>query len=481
MKKQLLFLLFTLSVTAQVQIGSVIDGEALGDLSGFSVALSSDGTVLAIGAPNNDGFASNAGHVRVYKKISNAWVQQGTDIDGFAAADNLGTSIALSADGNTIAVGAPLDRGKVRIFKFLSGAWTQQGIALIGQTSGDLSGSSVALSADGTIVAIGAPFNGVSSAYSGHVRAYKFALGSWNSYGGNLYGQAAGDQFGTSVSLSADGTILAVGAPFNSNSGFNSGTVKIYKNIFGSWSAQTTVNGEGINHSSGSSVSLSSDGGTVAIGSPGDATNGSNSGSVRIFKNTSNIWFKQGSNINGESAGDLSGSVVSLSGDGLSIAIGAPNNTGNGVNSGQVRYFKNILGVWTQKGIDIDGAISEDKSGWYVALSSDGNTVACGAPFSDTNGMDSGSVRVYDLTILLKSDDFVLQNFTIYPNPTSDVLNINLQENLQLQKVSIYSTLGQLIKSDTKNEMNISELQSATYYVEVVTDKGKATKTIIKE
>ncbi len=480
MKKQLLFLLFTLSVTAQVQIGSVIDGEALGDLSGFSVSLSADGTVLAIGAPSNDGFASNAGHVRIFKKISNSWVQQGLDIDGFIASDNLGNSLALSFDGNTIAIGAPLDRGKVRIFKFLSGIWTQQGAALIGQTSGDLSGSSVALSSDGTIVAIGAPFNSVSTPYSGHVRAYKFALGSWNSYGGNLYGQSSGDQFGSSVSLSADGTILAVGAPYNSNSGFNAGTVKIYKNVFGSWTVQTTVNGEGINHASGSSVSLSSDGGTIAIGSPGDNTNGLNSGSVRIFKNTSSIWFKQGSNINGESAGDLSGSVVSLSGDGLSVAIGAPNNAGNGTNSGQVRYYKNFAGSWTQQGIDIDGAISEDKLGWSIALSADGNTVACGSPFSDTNGMDSGSVRVYDLTILLKSDDFVLQNFSIYPNPTSAVLNINLDQNLQLLKVNIYNSLGQLIKSDSKQEININELQTATYYVEVLTDKGKATKTIIK-
>ena len=480
MKKQLLFFLFTLSATAQMEIGSTIIGQALGDLSGFSVALSSDGTVLAVGAPNNDGFASNAGNVRIYKKISNTWVQQGSEIDGFVASDNLGNSLALSSDGNTIAIGAPLDRGKVRVFKFLSGIWTQQGAALVGQTSGDLSGSSVALSSDGTIVAIGAPFNGVSTPYSGHVKVYKFALGSWNSYGGNLYGQSSGDQFGTSVSLSADGSILAVGAPYNSNSGFNSGSVKIFKNVFGSWSVQTTINGEGINHSSGTSISLSTDGGTIAIGSPGDASNGLNSGSVRIFKNTSSIWFKQGSNINGESAGDLSGSVVSLSGDGLSVAIGAPNNAGNGSNSGQVRYYKNILGTWVQKGIDIDGAVNEDKLGWSVALSSDGNTVACGSPFSDLNGMDSGSTRVYDLTILLKSDDFVLQNFSLYPNPTSDILNINLQENLQLQKVSIYNLLGQLIKSDVKQEINISELQTATYYVEVVTDKGKATKTIIK-
>ncbi len=480
MKKQLLFLLFTISISAQVQIGQSIDGEALGDLSGFNISISSDGTTLAVGAPNNDGSFSNSGQVRIYKKIGNAWVQQGLDIDGYAASDNLGSSLALSSDGSTVAVGAPLDKGKVRIFKFISGVWTQQGAALIGLASGDLSGSSVSLSSDGSIVAIGAPFNSNSAQFAGHVKVYKYALGSWNPYGGNLYGQATGDQFGTSVSLSADGSILAVGAPFNSNSGFNSGTVKIFKNLFGSWATLVSVNGEGTNDSSGSSVSLSSDGGTVAIGSPGNFNNGFNSGSVRVFKNISNVWYKQGSNINGESVGDLSGSCVSLSGDGLSIAIGAPNNAGNGTNSGQARYFKFISSAWVQKGIDVDGPVAEDKLGWCVALSTDGNTLACGLPFSDANGTDSGQVRVYDLTVLLNSNEYVLQNFSIFPNPTSDILNINLNENLKLLKVSIYNSLGQFIKSDTKQDINMSELQTATYYVEVVTDKGKATKTVIK-
>jgi hypothetical protein len=99
----------TLSGQSWTQRGSDIDGEAANNASGNSVALSSDGNTLAIGALYNDGGAGTAGHVRVYTWNSgtSAWVQRGSDIDGEAADDYSGTSVALSSDGNTLAIGAP--------------------------------------------------------------------------------------------------------------------------------------------------------------------------------------------------------------------------------------------------------------------------------------------------------------------------------------------------------------------------------------
>jgi Flp pilus assembly pilin Flp len=82
------------------QIGSDINGEAIGDGSGFSVSLSSDGTIVAIGAHNNDGNGSASGHVRVYENLSGTWTQIGSDIDGEAASDLSGYSVSLSADGS---------------------------------------------------------------------------------------------------------------------------------------------------------------------------------------------------------------------------------------------------------------------------------------------------------------------------------------------------------------------------------------------
>ena len=65
--KLLFLVIFFIPASAQIQLGSDIDGEAAGDYSGHSVSLSSDGTIIAIGAKNNSGSGSAAGHVRVYR------------------------------------------------------------------------------------------------------------------------------------------------------------------------------------------------------------------------------------------------------------------------------------------------------------------------------------------------------------------------------------------------------------------------------
>ena len=90
------------------QLGSDIDGEASGDRSGRSVSLSADGTTLAIGAPYNDRpdtpTNSDHGHVRIFEWNQSAWNQMGKDIDAEAAGDLSGHSVSLSSDGTTVAL-----------------------------------------------------------------------------------------------------------------------------------------------------------------------------------------------------------------------------------------------------------------------------------------------------------------------------------------------------------------------------------------
>ncbi|MGB1502177.1 MAG: InlB B-repeat-containing protein [Ilumatobacteraceae bacterium] len=101
--------LFVSASTSIDQLGADIDGEAADDRSGYSVSLSSDGTILAIGARLNDGNGTDAGHVRIYEWNGSAWTQKGADIDGEAALDKSGYSVSLSSDGTIIAIGAPSD------------------------------------------------------------------------------------------------------------------------------------------------------------------------------------------------------------------------------------------------------------------------------------------------------------------------------------------------------------------------------------
>ncbi|WP_134340559.1 leucine-rich repeat domain-containing protein, partial [Flavobacterium psychrophilum] len=81
---------------------------------------------------------------------------------------------------------------------------------------------------------------------------------------------------------------------------------------------------------------------------------------------------------------------------------------------------------------------------------------------------------------LLSNHSFAIESaLKIYPNPVSEILNIALQEGLQLQKVNFYNTLGQLIKTTNHSEINVSSFAKGNYFVEVMTNQGKATKTII--
>ena len=410
MKTKLLLLHFLLPLFALAQftqIGADIDGEAAEDRSGRN-SLSSDGSTLAIGAYWNDGNGSLSGHVRIYQNTGGAWIQVGADIDGEAADDRSGRSVSLSADGSIVAIGAPQNDGNgsnsghVRVYQYSGGAWTQIGADIDGEAAEDASGWSVSLSDDGSIVAIGARLNdGINGSNSGHVRIYQNNGGTWIQIGADIDGEAAEDASGFSVSLNSDGTIVAIGSRLNDGiNGSNSGHVRIYQNTGGTWTQiAADIDGEAAEDASGSSVSLSADGSIVAIGAPLNDENGTDSGHVRVYQNTGGTWTQIGEDIDGETADDVSGQSVSLSYDGSIVAIGAPQNDGNGNYSGHVRIYQNIEGTWTQIGADIDGEASSDASGHSISSSADGSIVAIGAYGNNGNGPDSGHVRVFDLGI----------------------------------------------------------------------------------
>ena len=332
-----------------VQLGSDIDGEAAGDASGWSVSLSDDGTIMAIGAINNDSGGSNAGHVRVYEYSSGAWSQKGADIDGEAIGDESGYSVSLSSDGSIVAIGAINDDGSdsnaghVRVYAWSGIAWVQRGADIEGEAADDNSGHSVSLSSDGSIVAIGARWNDAGGSQAGHVRVYEWNSGTsaWGQKGADIDGEATDDNSGYSVSLNHDGTVVAIGAHDNDDGpGSNAGHVRVYEYSGSSWSQKgADIDGEAAGDNSGWSVSLSSDGSIVAIGAIYNDGTDSNAGHVRVYEYSGGSWSQKGADIDGEASSDFSGHSVSLSSDGSIVAIGANLNDGVGSNAGHVRTF----------------------------------------------------------------------------------------------------------------------------------------------
>ena len=244
----------------------------------------------------------------------------------------------------------------------------------------------MSLSADGLTVAIGASHNDGNGNLSGHVRVYQYDSNKdtadndqnsptygpvgWNRLGQDIDGEAAGDYSGYSVSLSSDGSIVAIGAFANDGttgtSNDNRGHVRVYQYDSNKDTADNDQN-------------------SPTYGPVG--------------------WNRLGQDIDGEAADDQS-QVVSLSADGLTVAIGATNNNRNGNNSGHVRVYQydstKTTAVtnqdsptfgpvgWNRLGQDINGESSLTYLGESVALSADGSTVAIGS-------YGSSSVKTYKI------------------------------------------------------------------------------------
>jgi hypothetical protein len=220
MKNTLIIIAFTcLNLSyAQTQIGQDIDGEAPGDRFGHSTSLSSDGSIVAIGGYGNSDNGAWSGHVRVYQNQNGNWVQLGQDIDG-GFDEEFGYSVSLNANGNILAIGAL--SGYVKVYQNQNDNWVQIGNTLTGESL-DNFGNSVSLNRNGNILAVGAPADSNSNGINaGRARVYENLNGNWIQIGSNIDGgEGDNDRFGHSVSLSDNGSILAVGAIQNFEPGF---------------------------------------------------------------------------------------------------------------------------------------------------------------------------------------------------------------------------------------------------------------------
>ena len=337
--------------------------------------------------------------------------QLGADIDPQASHDQSGSSVSLSGDGSRVAIGAPynddgsLNAGQVKLYDWnqANSTWIQVGSDINGEAAEEKSGYSVSLSRDGSTVAISAPYNdgaGGIKADVGLVRVYQLIGATWTKLGADIQGESAYDYSGTSVSLSSDGSTVAIGSSDNGDAGADAGHVRVYQLINGTNWTQVglDIDGGAAGDQSGHSVSLSGNGSRVVIGSPWNDDAGDRAGQVRFFDWNGANWTQAGDDINGRAERNRFGYSVSLSTDGFSVAIGAPYNDDGGADAGQIRVYKWDSANWIQVSADIDGDVPGERSGYSVSLSSDGSTVTAGAPGDPDGGPTAGHASVYKLS-----------------------------------------------------------------------------------
>lgn len=148
--------------------------------------------------------------MKIFRNVAGTWTQMGSDLFG-SSSDYMGTSVSLSEDGNTLAASYEVDvsQGKVRVYQY-GVSWSQVGSDIVGEASGDKFGYSVSLSNDGSKLAVGAYGNNSST---GHARVLKYSGGSWSQIGFDIDAASTGDESGTSVGLNGDGNVVVIGAP----------------------------------------------------------------------------------------------------------------------------------------------------------------------------------------------------------------------------------------------------------------------------
>lgn len=360
-----------------------------GDLAGYCVSLSSDGSLALVGAPGHE---NSVGAVYVYRYTGSVWVKefklQPSDMPAGAL---FGSSCRISRDGTTAVVGAPKktsDKGAAYVFTRTGTTWSQKAVLSPTDTiAGSKFGHAVSVSNTGDRVAISAI--GTQAVYIYQLTSSGSSQTSKLTASDNV----VSDQFGNSVDLNGIGYDCVVGAPGKNSAYF-------YANITNGSITQTSkitsadsANGDRFGHS----VSMASDGGKVLIGVPGDDDGGTNVGTAQLFKRNGSSWDLEKKFIPNETTTGASfGSSVSISTDGKRVIVGSPNDNTGGGNAGSAYIFESTDLGWvyrvklqaSDKGVD-------DLFGSSVAISGNKSTFLVGSLTSDTTAADAGAAYIF--------------------------------------------------------------------------------------
>jgi hypothetical protein len=328
------------------------------------------------------------------------WSQQGNKLVGTGAvgAAHHGFSVAISADGNTVIVGGNTDdsrAGAAWVFTRTGGAWSQQGPKLVGTgaVGGAQQGTSVAVSADGNTAIVGGEGD---NEYAGAAWVFRRTGGVWSQQGSKLTATDAAVSYqGHSVAISADGNTAIVGA---SGAGIVVGAAWVFTRGGGAWSQQgdKLIGTDSAGRASqGTSVAISNDGNTAVVGGPYDNLS---AGAAWVFTRSGGVWSQQGDKLVGTNPeGALGqGFSVAISADGETAIIGGPFAVPDtcpswslciGLGYGAAWVFSRSGGLWSEVDKLVGtGATASAGQGMSVAISADGNTALVGGPGDGDHG-----------------------------------------------------------------------------------------------
>jgi hypothetical protein len=359
------------------------DGAASDEL-GHAVAI--EGNRMVVGADLNDHVGNNAGAVYVYEYDGVHWIESKIIASDGAAGDLFGTSVSVS--GDRILVGSPSDddnggdSGSAYVYDWDGSAWVGTKLVASDAAAGDLFGTSVSVSGDRILI------GSRNGGDSGSAYVYDWDGITWMETKLVASDGAANDQFGISVSVSGDR--ILVGANFDDDNGSGSGSAYVYDWDGSSWVETKLVASDAATSDRfGSSVSISGD--RILVGSVFDDDNGSNSGSAYVYDWNGSSWVETKLVASDAVASGRFGQSVSVSGDRILVGALLDDNNGNG--SGSAYVYDWDGSTWIESKIIASDGAANDYFGSSVSVS--GNHILIGAYSDDDNGIDAGAAYVY--------------------------------------------------------------------------------------
>jgi len=314
---------------------------------GQSVSISGDGLYAIVGASQEDVTNTDQGQAYIFVRTGTSWALQATLITPTGAPSGLfGYSVSISGDGLYAVVGARDDgsgfanQGESFVFFRTGTSWALQ--AQLPEPTPSFSGSfgySVSISGDGTYVAVGA----AGHSYIGQAYIFVRTGTGWTAQATLTNPTGGGSNYGNSISISSDGLYAIVGAYTEEVPGPGVGRAYVYFRTGTSWALQATlINPTAENYSYfGHSVSISGDGLYAIVSANGEDVPGGDQGQSYIFARTGTSWALQSTLINptGEAASWF-GQSVSISGDGLYAIAGAYREDVTNTDQGQAYIFR---------------------------------------------------------------------------------------------------------------------------------------------
>ena len=330
-----------------------------------------------------------------------------------ASSDLFGCAISISSDGSRVAVGSMYgdssgiaNAGKAYIFSRSGATWTQEAILTASDKATDSwLGYSISIAYDGTRVAVGAMYatpGGIANAG----KAYIFSRSgtTWTQEAVlTASDKASYDSFGSTVSISGDGTRVTVGAYSADPGGISSaGKAYVFTRSGTIWTQEVilTASDKAANDSFGYSIDISSDGTRVTVGAMYATPNGvTNAGKVYVFSRSGTTWTQEAIlTASDKAAGDYFGISVAIDSTGARVAVGAQSADPGGLNdAGKAYIFVRSGTTWTQEAVLIaSDKFIGDRFGCRISIASDGSRVAVGARLADLGGTtDSGKAYVF--------------------------------------------------------------------------------------